>query len=187
MRRPALPRDARRGHHYVDAMALDLVRKPWEFDVLVMENLLGDILSDLGAGLVGGMGLAPSAEIGEQHGLFQPSARLGARYAGRGIANPTAMMLSAALMLDWLGERHGLAACSEAARTLERRSRAAFPTGALHPIEQGGSQSTTEVANAVIGLYRRQKEPAERHPTGSNFCKSACASPRSTATRRWPI
>ena len=59
--------------HYVDAMALDLVRKPWESDVLVMENMFGDILSDLGAGLVGGMGMAPCAEIGERHGLFQPA------------------------------------------------------------------------------------------------------------------
>ncbi|HYZ64392.1 MAG TPA: isocitrate/isopropylmalate family dehydrogenase, partial [Acetobacteraceae bacterium] len=60
-------------HHYVDAMALDLVRRPWDFDVLPMENLFGDILSDLGAGLIGGMGFAPSADIGDAHGLFQPS------------------------------------------------------------------------------------------------------------------
>ena len=139
-------------HHYVDAMALDLVRKPWEFDVLVMENMFGDILSDLGAGLVGGMGMAPCAEIGERHGLFQPAHGTAPDIAGRNLANPTAMLLSAALMLDWLGERHALAACSDAAARLESAIEAGYRTGAVHPIEQGGRQTTTEVANAVIGL-----------------------------------
>ena len=74
-------------HHYVDAMALDLVRKPWEFDVLVTENMFGDILSDLAAGLVGGMGMAPSADIGERHGLFQPAHGTAPDIAGQ--ASPT--------------------------------------------------------------------------------------------------
>src|SRR4051795_12872089 len=86
-------------HHYVDAMALDLVRRPWDFDVLPMENLFGDILSDLGAGLIGGMGFAPSADIGDEHGLFQPSHGTGPDIAGKGIANPTGMILSTAMML----------------------------------------------------------------------------------------
>ena len=66
-----LPVQAR--HHYVDAMALDLVRRPWEFDVLVTENMFGDILSDQAAALVGGMGMAPSGDIGDEHALFQPA------------------------------------------------------------------------------------------------------------------
>ncbi|MDF2780381.1 MAG: 3-isopropylmalate dehydrogenase [Geminicoccaceae bacterium] len=143
---PALRAD----HHYVDAMALDLVRKPWEFDVLVMENMLGDILSDLGAGLVGGMGMAPCGEIGERHALFQPAHGSAPDIAGRDLANPTAMLLSAALMLDWLGERHDLEAVSVAARTLETAIEGGFREGALRPIEQGGSQGTTAVAKAVI-------------------------------------
>ena len=72
------------GVHHVDAMALDLVRRPWDFDVLPMENLFGDILSDLGAGLIGGMGFAPSGDIGAGHGLFQPSHGDGAGYCGTG-------------------------------------------------------------------------------------------------------
>ena len=144
--------ELRADHHYVDAMALDLVRKPWEFDVLVMENMFGDILSDLGAGLVGGMGMAPCAEIGERHGLFQPAHGTAPDIAGRNLANPTAMLLSAALMLDWLAERHDLAACSEAAKTLEAAIETGYRSGAIRPIEQGGSQTTTEVARAVIDL-----------------------------------
>ena len=144
--------EIRADHHYIDAMALDLVRKPWEFDVLVMENMFGDILSDLGAGLVGGMGMAPCAEIGEDHGLFQPAHGTAPDIAGQNLANPTAMLLSAALMLDWLGERHDLAACSEAAKRLETAIESGYRSGAVRPIEQGGTQTTTEVARAVIGL-----------------------------------
>ncbi len=76
-------------HHYVDATALDLLRKPWEFDVLVMENMFGDILSDLGAGLVGGMGMAPCAEIGDNHALFQPAHGSAPDIMGQDKANPT--------------------------------------------------------------------------------------------------
>jgi 3-isopropylmalate dehydrogenase len=144
--------EIRADHHYVDAAALDLVRKPWEFDVLVMENMFGDILSDLGAGLVGGMGMAPCAEIGERHGLFQPAHGSAPDIAGTNQANPTAMLLSAALMLAWLGERHGIERCSEAAGHLERTIATGFRTQALHPIEQGGTQSTSAAAQAVIDL-----------------------------------
>jgi 3-isopropylmalate dehydrogenase len=139
-------------HRYVDATALDLVRQPWAFDVLVMENMFGDILSDLAAGLVGGMGMAPCAEIGERHGLFQPAHGSAPDIAGTAQANPIAMLLSAGLMLDWLGERHGVPACVEAANALERAIEVGFRTQAIHPIEQGGPQTTTEVAQAVIGM-----------------------------------
>ena len=148
--RAARTPDLHADHHYVDAMALDLVRKPWEFDVLVMENMFGDILSDLGAGLVGGMGMAPCAEIGEHHALFQPAHGSAPDIAGRDQANPTAMLLSAALMLDWLAERHDLAALSEAARALETAIETGYRSGAVRPIEQGGAQGTIEVAKAVI-------------------------------------
>jgi 3-isopropylmalate dehydrogenase len=143
---PALQAD----HHYVDATALDLVRKPWEFDVLVMENMFGDIISDLGAGLIGGMGMAPCGEIGERHGLFQPSHGSAPDIAGRDLANPTAMLLSAALMLDWLGERHDLAAASDAAQMLEQAIASGYASGAIRPVEQGGSQGTRALAKAVI-------------------------------------
>jgi 3-isopropylmalate dehydrogenase len=88
---------------YVDAMALYLLQKPHEFDVLVTENMFGDILSDLAAGLVGGMGMAPSADMGDDCAVFQPAHGTAPDIVGKGIANPIATILSAAMMLEWLG------------------------------------------------------------------------------------
>jgi 3-isopropylmalate dehydrogenase len=87
---------------YVDAMALFLVQRPESFDVLVTENMFGDILSDLGAGIIGGMGMAPSADLGETYGVFQPAHGTAPTLAGQGIANPVATILSVAMMLEWL-------------------------------------------------------------------------------------
>ncbi|MBX9593083.1 MAG: isocitrate/isopropylmalate dehydrogenase family protein [Roseomonas sp.] len=140
---PGVPADA----HYVDAMALDLIRKPWEFDVLPTENMFGDILSDLGAGLIGGMGYAPSADIGDTHAVFQPSHGTGPDIAGKGIANPTAAILSAALMLDWLAMRGAGQGFADAATELEAAVDAAFANG-LRSAEFGGV-GTTAVAQAI--------------------------------------
>jgi 3-isopropylmalate dehydrogenase len=147
--RAALHADLGAEHHYIDATALDLVRRPWDFDVIVTENLFGDIISDLGAGLVGGMGFAPSADIGERHAVFQPSHGSAPDIAGTGKANPTAMILSAAMMLDWLGRRHGDATPSKAALLLEGAVDQAFAKG-LRSWDIGGRAGTAEVARAVI-------------------------------------
>ena len=136
-------------HHYVDASALDLIRKPWTFDVLVTENMFGDILSDQAAALVGGMGMAPSADVGDRHGLFQPCHGSAPDIAGQGKANPTATILSAALMLDWLGERHGNAALVAAARRIEQAVDAVFAPGKVVPFELGGRDGTAAIAAAV--------------------------------------
>src|SRR5205085_7524903 len=104
---------------YVDACSAMLVRRPWDFDVMVMENMFGDIISDLTAGLIGGMGMAPSADIGDAHAVFQPCHGTAPDIMGKGLANPTAMILSAALMLDWLGDRHAHAMAAEAAHAIE--------------------------------------------------------------------
>ncbi len=135
---------------YVDAMALDLVRKPWAYDVLPTENQFGDILSDLGAALIGGMGLAPSADLGDEHGLFQPAGGTAPDIAGQGIANPTAMFLSAAMMLDWLGERHGVPQCVEAARRIEAGVDQVFGSGRVRSAEFGGRDGTAAITRAVI-------------------------------------
>jgi 3-isopropylmalate dehydrogenase len=140
--------DAR--HHYIDAMALDLVRRPWDFDVLPTENLFGDIISDLGAGLIGGMGFAPSADIGDEHGLFQPSHGSAPDIAGQGIANPTAMILSLAMMLEWLGERNKSDGCIAAAGEIEHAVDGAFGSGAVRTRDIGGKDGTGAVARAVI-------------------------------------
>jgi 3-isopropylmalate dehydrogenase len=142
---------------YVDACSAMLVRRPWDFDVMVMENMFGDILSDLTAGLIGGMGMAPSADIGDRHAVFQPCHGTAPDIVGKGLANPTAMILSAALMLDWLAERHDHAGAAEAAERIERAVDRAFICG-LKPCEFGGDDGTAVVADAVL----RALEPTGR-------------------------
>lgn len=135
---------------YVDAAALDLVRKPWTADVLVMENMFGDILSDLCGGLVGGMGMAPCAEIGREHALFQPAHGTAPDIAGRGISNPTAMFVSTAMMLDWIGERAGNQRLVDAADAVENAVWQAYADRAILPVELGGRSDTRQVTEAVI-------------------------------------
>ena len=137
-------------HHYVDATALDLVRKPWEFDVLVTENMFGDILSDQTAALIGGMGMAPSADIGDEHAVFQPCHGSAPDIHGQGKANPTACFLSAAMMLDWLAERSGNEALARAARKIERAVDEVFSSGKATPFEFGGTAGTRAIRDAVL-------------------------------------
>jgi 3-isopropylmalate dehydrogenase len=134
---------------YVDACAAMLVRRPWDFDVMVMENMFGDILSDLTAGLIGGMGMAPSADIGDAHAVFQPCHGTAPDIMGKALANPTAMILSAALMLDWLAGRHGHEPAARAAERIERAVDYAY-AGGLQPCEFGGRDGTAAVAKAVL-------------------------------------
>jgi 3-isopropylmalate dehydrogenase len=143
-------------HLYIDAAALAFVQRPWDFDVIVTENMFGDILSDLGAGLIGGMGMAPSGDIGDRHALFQPCHGSAPDIAGTGRANPTAMFLSAAMMLDWLGTKHGIAACGEAAERIRGALDAAYASAAILPYELGGKDGTAEITRAAIaGLAAR--------------------------------
>jgi len=136
-------------HHYIDATALDLIRKPWDFDVLVTENMFGDILSDQTAALIGGMGMAPSADIGDEHALFQPCHGSAPDIAGQGKANPTATILSAALMLDWLAVKSADAALAHAAQRIEQAVDEVFASGQIIPFEFGGRDGTGAIADAV--------------------------------------
>ncbi len=134
---------------YVDAMSLYMVKNPWDFDVLVMENQFGDILSDLGAGIVGGLGLGPSGEIGEKHGLFQPSHGTAPDIAGKNISNPLATILSASMMLDWLGETRKDDLCLKAGRAIEEAAEKVMQEGVVRTPDMAGNSSTTEMAEAV--------------------------------------
>jgi len=98
----------------VDNMSMQLVQRPEEYDVLVMPNLYGDILSDLASGLVGGLGVAPGANIGDGIAVFEPVHGSAPKYAGQGKVNPTATILSGMLMLRWLGEEAAAAAVEAA-------------------------------------------------------------------------
>jgi 3-isopropylmalate dehydrogenase len=136
-------------HMYIDACALTMVQRPWALDVLITENMFGDILSDLGAGLIGGMGYAPSADIGDDHALFQPCHGSAPDIAGQGVANPTAMILSAALMLEWLGHRSSVVEATDAGALIRRAVDAAFADGTLKTCEFGGDAGTAAVFAAV--------------------------------------
>jgi len=129
----------------VDAAAMKLVREPGSFDVLVSTNLFGDILSDLMAGLTGGLGVAPSANLGERYAIFEPVHGSAPDIAGKGVANPTATMLSAALMLDHLG------LTTEAARIDEAVTKVL--AGGPVTRDLGGTAGTTEFTDAVIEAY----------------------------------
>jgi 3-isopropylmalate dehydrogenase len=142
-------------HMYVDAAALNMLRRPWDFDVLVTENMFGDILSDLGAGLLGGMGFAPSADIGDRHAMFQPCHGSAPDIAGTGAANPIGMFLSAAMMLEWLAERRPDAACERGAERIRAAVDRSFASGALRPIELGGKDDLAAVTAAIIGEIDR--------------------------------
>ncbi len=147
--------DIEHTYNYVDAQALDLIRKPWEFDVLVMENMFGDILSDLAGGLVGGMGMAACAEIGDAHALFQPAHGSAPDIMGHDQANPLAAILSGALMLDYLGDRAGHQALADAAALIEAAVQAGFEANALRPMEFGGDQGTKAATGALIAAIER--------------------------------
>ncbi len=136
-------------HAYVDATALWMVMKPWEFDVLVTENMFGDILSDLGAGLMGGLGLAPSADIGLENAVFQPCHGSAPDIAGQGLANPLAMILSAAMMLDWLGLKHDNSAMARDGQRLREAVEHVVADGRVLTRDLGGTAGTAEAAQAV--------------------------------------
>lgn len=136
-------------HAYVDATALWMVEKPWSFDVMVTENMFGDILSDLGAGLMGGLGLAPSADIGHDHAVFQPCHGSAPDIAGQGVANPMAMFLSAAMMLEWLGGRHDVPTMRGDGARLRAAVDRVVADGSVLTRDLGGSAGTADVARAV--------------------------------------
>lgn len=141
--------DIEANHAYVDATALWMVEKPWDFDVMVTENMFGDILSDLGAGLMGGLGLAPSADIGHDHAVFQPCHGSAPDIAGQGVANPMAMILSAAMMLDWLGDKHGVAQMKADGNALRAAVDAVVAQGQTLTRDLGGVAGTAEVAASI--------------------------------------
>ena len=139
---------------YVDATALNMVRQPWMFDVMVTENMFGDILSDLGAGLMGGMGMAPSADIGEHHAVFQPCHGSAPDIAGQDIANPFAMILSAAMMLEWLGLTHDHPELSSDGARLREAVEKVTADGQNLTRDLGGTAGTQDAAASVLEALR---------------------------------
>jgi isocitrate dehydrogenase (NAD+) len=127
----------------VDNMCMQLVRNPERYDVLLMENLYGDIISDLCAGLVGGLGVVPGGNIGERIAVFEAVHGTAPDIAGKNLANPTALMMSAVMMLNWLG-------MLEASRRLDKALLRVYAEGKVRTGDLGGSATTKEFTDAVI-------------------------------------
>lgn len=128
---------------YVDATAMYLITNPLNFDVIVSSNLFGDILSDESAGLVGGLGLAPSGNIGDENGLFEPVHGSAPDIAGKNIANPCSMILSTAMMLDYIGEKETALKINEAVETVVAKGKILTP-------DLGGKSKTMEMTQAIV-------------------------------------
>src|ERR1700709_1338461 len=141
--------DVKADRLYVDACSALLVKRPWDFDVMVMENMFGDILSDMTAGLIGGMGMAPSADIGDRHAVFQPCHGTAPDIMGQGKANPTGMILSAAMMLDWLAAKKGLEGRAGQGERIQRAGDKVDAEG-IKPMEFGGRNGTADIAKAGL-------------------------------------
>jgi isocitrate dehydrogenase (NAD+) len=127
----------------VDNACMQLVMRPEQFDIMLLENLYGDIVSDLCAGLVGGLGLVPGANIGEKGAVFEAVHGSAPDIAGQGIANPTALLQSGILMLRYMGER-------DAAARIENALFAVFKEGKVRTRDIGGTAKTAEFADAII-------------------------------------
>lgn len=136
---PDIPADDK----IIDNACMQLVMRPEQFDVMVLENLYGDIVSDLCAGLIGGLGLAPGANIGEQGAVFEAVHGSAPDIAGQGIANPTAIMMSGLMMLRHLGE-------FDAAKRMEDALMGVFAEGNVRTRDLGGTAKTADFANAII-------------------------------------
>ncbi|UCF45470.1 MAG: isocitrate/isopropylmalate dehydrogenase family protein [Candidatus Bathyarchaeota archaeon] len=133
---------------YVDAAAMRLIKEPQKFDVLVTPNMFGDILSDEAAQLIGGLGMAPGANIGDDFALFEPIHGSAPNRVGKQTANPCSMILAAKMMLDWLGERYNDNSCVEAAKAIENGVFKTLRNGPTVP-DCGGNATTMGMAEAI--------------------------------------
>jgi len=139
---------------YVDAMTLYMVQDPYRFDVMVTENMFGDIISDLAAGLIGGMGMAPSGDIGDRYAIFQPSHGTAPTIAGKNLANPIATILSGALLLRWLGDAKQDPAATRAAESIEAAVEKVLRNPDNRTVDLGGKLSTAEMTARVLDSLR---------------------------------
>jgi 3-isopropylmalate dehydrogenase len=144
---------------YVDAAAMRLIKEPQRFDVIVTTNMFGDILSDEAAQLVGGLGMAPGANIGENFAMFEPIHGSAPSRVGKHTANPCSMILAAKMMLDWLSEQHEDSECLVAAQAVEEAVTKTLRKGIAVP-DFGGKAKTVEMAEAIAEeiLKTKQKE-----------------------------
>jgi 3-isopropylmalate dehydrogenase len=139
---------------YVDAASMRLIKEPQNYDVIVTTNMFGDILSDEAAQLVGGLGMAPGGNIGDNFALFEPVHGSAPTRVGKHTANPCSMILASKMMLEWLGEKHKDDSCSDAARAIETAVSNAIRNGSTIP-DFGGQLTTLEMADAIADQARK--------------------------------
>ena len=145
-------------HILMDAMTVHMLQRPEHFDVIVAENMFGDILSDLGSGTVGGLGLAASMEVGDRYGLFQPIHGSATDIAGKNVVNPIATILSGAMMFEWLGRKNNDHKTLEIGIEIERAIINVLAAGQIKTPDLGGKNSTKEMGDAIAQEIMKKKK-----------------------------
>ena len=143
-----------RDYALIDAWTQWALRRPEYYDVIVTTNMFGDIITDMMAPVQGGLGIAPSAEVGDRYGMFRPIHGSAPKYYGQFVANPIATILSAGMLLDWLGDRHEDRSAKEAAKKIERAVDLNLKEGKLLTYDLGGSSKTYEVGDDIAKKIR---------------------------------
>ena len=142
--------------HHVDSFSMGLAMKPQAFDVIVVTNMFGDILSDLAAGLVGGLGLAAGLNAGDRYAMAQATHGSAPDIAGRNIANPYAILISAKMLLEWLGQRHADSSATAAALKIENAVHEVIAQNIARTPDIGGKSTTSEFGQAVVKRIRTE-------------------------------
>ncbi len=146
--------DINRDYAYIDAMTQWMVRRPESFDVIVVENMFGDIITDLGSATVGSIGLGPSANIGNDNAMFEPIHGSAPKYAGKNVVNPIGQILAGKMMLEWLGEKHDDDKARSAAQKIESAVASVVAEGKTVTNDIGGKSKTSEVGDAIAKKIR---------------------------------
>jgi 3-isopropylmalate dehydrogenase len=146
--------DIEKDYALIDAWTQWAIRRPEYYDVVVTTNLFGDIMSDMTAPIQGGLGLAPSAEVGDEYGMFRPIHGSAPKYSGKYVANPIATILSAKMLMDWLADKHNDRSAEEAANRIEKAVDLTLKEGKVLPRDLGGSSKTNEVGDEIAKKIR---------------------------------
>ncbi len=148
---------------YIDAFTMWMVRNPEWFDVVVTSNMFGDIVTDLGSVLQGGMGMAASANIGDEHGLFEPVHGSSPKHAGKGKVNPIATINSVQMMIEWLGMRHNDEEAIQVSELIEKAVSEHLRDGSILTYDLGGDASTSDVGNSIVDRLSKLLESQQAH------------------------
>jgi 3-isopropylmalate dehydrogenase len=148
--------DIEKDYALIDAWTQWAIRRPEYYDIVVTTNLFGDIITDMTAPIQGGLGLAPSAEVGDEHGMFRPIHGSAPKYRSKYVINPIATILSAKMLMDWLADKHDDKSAEEAANRIEKAVDLTLKEGKVLPRDLGGSSKTNEVGDEIAKKIRNR-------------------------------